>query len=366
MRIGIDARELGGRPTGVGRYLGETLAGWARAADGVFPHELLLYTPQPLSGPYWAAAESLGARVRLVPGRGGTRWEQTSLALAVSRDRPEVFFAPAYTAPLGVRCPTVLTLHDVSFLAHPEWFKPRERLRRAWLTRRSARRARLVLTVSEFSRREILRLAGVPDASVRVILHGLSVDRRGEAGPQVARLPLVLYVGSIFNRRRLPDLVRAFERLAGRQPDARLVIVGQNRTWPWQDVAGQCAATGLSDRIVLHEYLEDTQLAALYARAGCFAFLSEYEGFGFTPLEALAHGVPPILLDTPVGRETCGSAACYVQPGDLAATVHSLERLLTDDQARRTVLDAAPSVLARYSWDRAARATLAALEEAAP
>jgi glycosyltransferase involved in cell wall biosynthesis len=110
--------------------------------------------------------------------------------------------------------------------------------------------------------------------------------------------------------------------------------------------------------------VSDEQLGTLYAEARAFAFLSEYEGLGLTPLEALAAGVPPILLDTPIARESCGDAAIYVPVSDLPATTRALESLLFDETVRQRILGAAPAELAKYSWPRAARETLAVLEAA--
>jgi glycosyltransferase involved in cell wall biosynthesis len=367
MRIGIDVRELTGRPTGVGTYLGHLLAGWGdmRSRGEGAPHEWVLYAPSPIVDGYRATVDALGAVEHQVPGGAGTRWEQFALMKAANRDRLDVLFAPAYTAPLGVRCPLVLTIHDVAFLAHPEWFRPRERLRRAWLTRRAASRARLVLTDSEFSRREILRVTHLGPDRLRVILLGRPRSVFGQDAPRGLREPLVLFVGSIFNRRRVPDLIRAFALVSSRHPGARLAVVGENRTWPWQDIAAACRTAGVESRVALCDYVDDRRLADLYGRASCFVFLSEYEGFGLTPLEAMAHGVPPVLLDTEVARETCGPGALYVRHGDISGTAAAIEALLTEERPRRALLDAAEAVLGRYSWARASRETLAAIEDAA-
>jgi alpha-1,3-rhamnosyl/mannosyltransferase len=111
-------------------------------------------------------------------------------------------------------------------------------------------------------------------------------------------------------------------------------------------------------------YADDARLAELYARACVFAFVSDYEGFGLTPLEALAAGVPPVVADTAVAHETCGDAALYVPPGDVEALASALRVLIVDDAVRARLLRAAPSVLARYSWDRAASDTFAVLKQA--
>jgi alpha-1,3-rhamnosyl/mannosyltransferase len=174
----------------------------------------------------------------------------------------------------------------------------------------------------------------------------------------------VLFVGSILNRRRLPVLLRAVASLRRSWPDLTLEVVGDNRTHPHENLERTIAAEGLEGRIRWHRYVPDDQLRDLYRHARAFAFLSEYEGLGMTPLEALAAGVPPLLLDTPVARESCGESALYVGPGDLSGTAAALEQILADEATRSRLLAAAPAALARYSWPRAARATLALIEKA--
>jgi alpha-1,3-rhamnosyl/mannosyltransferase len=174
----------------------------------------------------------------------------------------------------------------------------------------------------------------------------------------------VLFVGSIFNRRHVTDLIRAFAPIARARPGALLDIVGDNRSYPREDLRQTIAAEQIETQVRWHEYVTDEQLGLLYAEAGAFAFLSEYEGLGLTPLEALAAGVPPLLLDTPVARESCGDAAAYVPVGDVAATTRALEAVLFDPAERGRILAAAPAELSKFSWPRAARETLAVLEHA--
>jgi glycosyltransferase involved in cell wall biosynthesis len=348
VRIGIDARELCGRPTGVGRYLSGLLNEWA-ASDQARAHEFVLYSPEPVT---------VGRRfaTRLVPGPGGTWWEQVRMPAVAARDHLDVFFAPAYTAPLFRRVPTVVTIHDVSFKAHPEWFAARDGIRRRWLSRQAALGARAVITVSQFSRRELVDHFDVAESSIHVIPWGVTPPPPSAAPAH--RGANVLYVGSVFNRRHVPDLIRAFAPIARRHPHASLDIVGDNRSYPPQDLPGAIAFEGLTGRVRWRAWVTDEELGALFGAARAFAFLSEYEGLGFPPLEALAARVPPLLLDTPVARESCGDAALYVSLDDVAGTTLALERLLFDEAVRERILTAAPMVLARYSWPRAARETL--------
>ena len=357
MRVAIDARELCGRPTGVGRYLTGLLDAWS-TSEAARRHQWTLIAPAALEGSSrWAAT------VEVAVGSGGTLWEQTTLPRAVGASQADVFFAPGYTAPLAVAAPLVLTIHDVSFFAHPEWFSFREGVRRRQLTAWSARRARAVITDTEFSKSEIKRFIGVDEKRLRVIPLGLAArsDDRSDG-----RSPIVLYVGSLFQRRRVDRLIGAFDLVADRVPDARLEIVGENRTNPHVDFESIRAGCRHGDRVSIRSYVDDGALASLYNRASVFAFLSEYEGFGLTPLEALAAGVPPVLLDTPVARETCGAGARYVAPSasndDIAATI---AELLSNADARQGVLRHRRDVLNRYDWPLAAAATLSVLEEAA-
>lgn len=292
----------------------------------------------------------------IVAGGSGTWWEQRALARLVRQTRADVLFAPAYTAPLLCPAPVVVTIHDVSFAAHPEWFTWREGLRRRTLTRLTALRATRVLTVSEFSKREITGCLGIGGDKIDVVYEGvtdLAVDRT-----QQSSAPTILYVGSLFNRRHIPELIEGFARLARKRADVRLELVGDNRTTPYVDIDALARATSASERIGRRAYLPDHQLAALYGRARAFVFLSEYEGFGLTPLEALRSGIPIVVLDTPVAREIYGSAALYVERPEPALIEAALERVLGDDSERARILAAARVTLARYSWRTCAERVL--------
>jgi glycosyltransferase involved in cell wall biosynthesis len=357
MRIGIDARELCGHPTGVGRYLSGLLHEWA-ADERARRHEFVLYAHDPLD----LELDTRRFALRVVPGRGGSRWEQHRLPQAMGRDHLDVFFSPGYTTPLLTRVPRVVAIHDVSFAAHPEWFKAREGLRQRYLSRRSARAAHAVITISEFSRGEIIEWLRVPADRVHVIPPGIA-DRH--AGERTLAAPRLLYVGSIFNRRHLPDLIRAFSRVVQTHPDVSLDLVGDNRTFPHEPIADLIAAARLNGRARWHQYVSETELDHLYGGASAFAFLSEYEGLGLTPLEALSAGVPAVLLDTAVARESCGGAALYVRKGDIHGIAEAIARILFDPATRTSLLAAAPAVLQRYDWSRASAGTLQILERAA-
>ena len=360
MHIAVDARELCGRPTGVGRYVSALLDEWSESASAR-RHRWTLYAHEsPVVPPGFVD------QVQVLPGSGGTKWQQWDLARAIRRDRPDVVFAPGYSAPLTTSAPTVLTVHDVSYFDHPEWFSPREGWRLRTITRRSAQRARLVLTDSEFSKQRIVHHLAVPESRLRLV--HLGVRWPGTLAPSApSREPIVLYVGSVFERRHVDWLIEAFDAVADRVAGARLEIVGENRTTkPRRDLEAMRQQSAHRERITLRSYVDETTLMNLYARASVFAFPSEYEGFGFTPLEALAAGVPPVVLDTPVAREICGSAARFVhKSANHSELVNALIELLTNDASRAAILQQGRETLARFDWSKTARSTLIAIEEGA-
>ena len=360
MRIAIDARELTGHVTGVGRYVAELLKAWNASPDA-HEHEFVLLAHAPVVQP---SLPKLRIVSQIRAGSGGTAWEQLALPRLVRDARADVLFAPAYTAPLTSPAPVVVTVHDVSFCAHPEWFSWREGLRRRMVTRRSAHAAARVLTVSRFSRDEIVRHLGVPRSRVQVVYSGASALAAAPAdrgSPQ----QLVLYVGSVLARRHVLELVDGFARLARRRPEVHLAIVGEARGVPHVDVGARVRAMGLEQRITVRGYVTDAELAALYGRASAFAFLSSYEGFGLTPLDAIAAGIPPVVLDTPVAREIYLDAAHRVAAPEPALVEAALERVLFDPAERARLLEAGREVAARYAWTTSGRETLAVLVGAA-
>ena len=358
LTIGIDGRELAGHPTGVGRYVAGVLQAWA---DEGFPHHIHLILHA--APPEWLTRLPLHLTVELHPTAvAGTWWEQTTLPAAAKRAGVDVLLAPAYTAPLRAHCPTVLIVHDVSFFAQPGGFRWREGLRRRWVTRASARRAAAVLTDSAFSADEITRWLGVPRREVIVAPQGAPTWRGGPAAAE--RAPLVLSVGTLFTRRHIPELLEAFARVAAQIPGARLALVGGNQTHPRIDPMAIAGRLGIADRVEWQTYVSDEALDTLYRTARAFVFLSDYEGFGMTPMEAAARGVPSVMLDTAVAREVYADGAVRV-PLEVETITHALTTLLTDEAAHARVSAAARERLAVYTWSHTARVVRDALEAAA-
>jgi len=367
VRIGVDARELQGRPTGVGRYLRGLLRNWPPDAGD----ELILY----FNGPAPHDPVLANARIALRPlgsqPTRGLRWQEGRLPAAVRRDRLDVFFAPAYACPLSLSVPRVTTIHDLSFFSQPEDFTPLDGLRRRILVGLSLGASRRILTDSDFTRREIVGRR--PDADGRVDVIPLGADDDLPTGPPRAeareRLGIagsfLVSVGSILNRRRLPALLQGMALVARSHPSVLLDVVGENRTHPRLDLSRIVERLRLKERVRFSGFVSDEDLALRYAAADGAVYLSEYEGFGLPVLEAMARGLPVVTSLRPATGEIFGEAALTVDPSDTEGIAGAIDRLLHDTDLRSRLTASGRSLAARHTWATAAARTRSALATAA-
>ena len=314
-----------------------------------------------------------GIEVKSVGGgrHRGLWWSERLLAPAADRDGLDVFFAPAYTCPLSLDLPRVTVVHDVSFFALPEDFGLVDGIRRRATVAASIRASRLVLTVSEFSRREIE--GHFPDARGRVIAipHGAdddlppAPDRDDARRALGVRGPVALTVGAILNRRPLPTLLRAAAALRPRFPALTVAVVGENRTEPRADLARAVSDAGMDGSVRLEGFLDDAALARWYAAADVCVFLSDYEGFGLPALEAMARGVPVVASRSPALGEIFAGAALLADPRDERAVADALGRVLGDPALRADLAARGRALAARFSWADTARRTWQCLAAAA-
>jgi glycosyltransferase involved in cell wall biosynthesis len=304
-------------------------------------------------------------------GRRGIAWSERVVPDAARADGVSVFFAPAYTCPLSLDVPRVVTVHDMSFFVAPHDFGLVDGFRRRLLVSASMRAAHTVLAVSEFSKREIEAL--FPDVRGRVVhvAHGPDDDLPPPISRGAARAamglegPMILTVGAILNRRPLPTLMRAVGHLRHRWPALTLHVVGENRTRPLLDVERLVAETGMEGHARIEGFVDDEALAVRYAAADVAVFLSDYEGFGLPALESMARGIPVVASCTPAMGEIFAGAAFLVEPRDEMDVADAIERVLGDAALREGMVRRGRMLAARYSWKRAADETWRCLAGAA-
>jgi glycosyltransferase involved in cell wall biosynthesis len=269
-----------------------------------------------------------------------------------------------YVSPPIAPCPVVLTVHDISYEAHPEYFSVPQRKRMQWLVPGSIRRAAHTLTVSEFTRTQICERYGIAPERVTVTPNGVAGQFRPQA-PDVSRAaiarfklprPFLLGVGNLQPRKNLERLIKAYAVAARRLGDIDLVLVGQ-AAWGAQHVAAEIARLNLAGRVHLLGYVSQEQVVGLYNSAVAFVFPSLYEGFGLPVLEAMACGVPVLTSNVSALPEIAGDAALLVDPLSVDAIADGLARIVTDAGLRRDLILRGHERARLYSWERTAQLT---------
>ena len=353
MKIAADGFELGRGARGVGRVILNLLPHLARLRPG---DTIVVYTKEETG-----QGRLPGVSEVVLPWSGGyLRWLNGPLRRALRADPPDIFLAANYVLPLFCPVPAVLFEHDISVVSHPEWYPRKFALSRKFLVGRSVRRAAAVVVPSEFTRREILSHFDIPDGKIATILYGVedAFHRRPEG--QVARWKeeaglagrrLVGFLGSIFRRRHVPELVRAVGRLRKEMPDLAVHLVGEN--------LGGLNGSERDELLALpwvrwDASLREEDLALFYSSLDIFAYLSEYEGFGLPPLEALACGTPAVVLDRASLGEIFRGWAVTVDSADDDAIVRGLRSALAVGSSGGGPAPDPGAVRARFSWAKAA------------
>ena len=360
MRFAVDAHAIGRHLTGNEVYVRSLLNAFAGQDRDC---EFVAYVSSD------GAAQSLPSniRTRRISANPFVRLG-FDLARKVWQDKPDLLHVQ-YTAPLGCNAPVVVSVHDVSFLEHPEYFTRDRAWQLQWTVRRTVYSAAKILTGSEFSRSSILKVYGDLDEDKVVVVPNAAAPEfrpiAREAATAVVRdrfsigAPFILSVGDLQPRKNQIGLIRGFARLVNAYPQLKqnLILAGKE-TWFGDQVHKAARDSGVADRIQFFGFVSDLDLLQLYNACDLFVFPSFYEGFGLPALEAMACGRAVTCSHTSALPEVVDGAAILFDPYAVDEIVRALADLLLDSELRARMERLGLQRAAHFSWQKTGQKTL--------
>ena len=365
MKIGIDATALPQEPVGAGVYIINLLRALSDLNTG---YELVVFLHENARN-YLEMDETTNILQVVLPEKNPALrlvWEQIMLPKLVKRYKIDLLHSLHYTSPFLLACASVVTIHDLTFFLFPELHKLSKRLFFPSVIRASARKADALITVSENTRQDSIRLLHVPEEKIFAvqlgvdeIFHPIKDNGLRRKIYQQYQLPekFILYVGLVEPRKNLPLLIRSFRTLVEEGFSHRLVIAGR-LGWMYQEVFKQIETLGLEDRIKFTGYVPRQNLPIVYNLAELFVYPTLYEGFGLPVLEAMACGTPVVTSNISSLPEIVGNAGILVTPGEESALAEAMVKVLSDPKMQENLAEKGIIRSKDFSWKRTAKETL--------
>jgi glycosyltransferase involved in cell wall biosynthesis len=335
-------------------------------------HELvLLYRDPALIGTY---AGEPGVTEAAFPARSVVTWDQLAVPAAVRRHRIDVLYNPKYSIPLRAGCPAVWVCHGLDWYVMPWASRYVDRVSHRVLVPRYAARAAAIIAVSEVTRQHVMQYLRVPPERVVTVYSGVDdVFRQAPGDARLAELRrkyalperFLLYAGAIYPPKNFARLIRAYAKVGPERGIPLVVAGGENRFLSERELL-EPEALGISDWVRRPGWIEQEELAGVYALADALLLPSLFESCGLPVLEAMAAGCPVVTADRYGTKELAEDAAVLVDPESVDAIADGIRRVLDDAALRARLVEAGRERSARFRWSQCAAETLRVLERAAP
>lgn len=360
MIIGVDGNEANvERRVGVSVYTLNLLKYFNKRANGELKFKIYLRFEPREDMP----RENANFKYEIVP--GSFLWSQIFLPYRLfTRKGIDVFFSPAHYLPRFCPVPTVVTIHDLSYLYFPKDFLKKDLYQLTSWTKYSVDSASRIIAVSETTKKDIIKSYKIPSQKIKVVYNGYEKKRllsESKLRLLESNHQYILYVGTLQPRKNIDTLIKAFYKFTHDYPAFKLVIAGK-KGWLYNDIFDLVTDLGLEDDVYFTDYISDNQLIFLYKNAFCFVMPSLYEGFGIPPLEAMSFGCPVISSKTSSLPEVSGDAALYFDPKNSFDLFEKLKKLKENPDLRKSLIKKGATRIKQFSWENCADTTLSLIK----
>lgn len=365
MRVGIDARLLSEKVTGIGRYTAELTRKLVEQ-----PGEFYIYSPQPVVAGSWRQDNVVLRSGNFRSRAGRMLWSQSCLPFWAAKDRVNVFWGTTHRLPryLPDSVARVVTIHDLVWKHAGETMRPLSRWLEKKLMPEALRLADRVIADSYSTLNGLVEEFPESRDRIRVVYPGATELPEPLGFQSLADLgidrPYFLFVGTLEPRKNLRRLLEAFSHINGTIRNKALLVIAGGKGWGGVDLDTLVRERGLVGNVLAVGYVNDAQLATLYSHALFLAMPSIYEGFGLPLVEAMSFGVPVLTSATSSLPEVAGDAGILVDPLDAFSIANGLMCMLGNDVNREQLAAKAKARAERFTWEKAARETWAVFQEA--
>lgn len=368
MKIGIDARSLEHSKTGVGRYLSNLLEFWKNEKNDQF----ILYFKDKIPNDELVDSDNF-EKVLLKNPLGFSSnffFQHFLLPYNFKKDKIDFFFSPFYLKPIYCPVDSSITLHDISYESHPEWFDRKSQFILKKLSKISAKKAKKIFTVSDHSKNEIIKYYHTnydkitvtnlaPDDSFRKIEDLDKINAIKEK--YEIKKKFIFCLGTIFSRRHVVEIIDAFAKILPECDKYQLLIVGKNKTHPFVDISDKIEVINNRSKensIVHLDFISEEELLTFYSSCDLVIYLSDYEGFGLPVIEAQFFGKPVITSYNSSLIEIGGDSVEFVKNNTVDEIYESMRKLIYDEKYKLDLIKRGNKNISRFNWERCADRTL--------
>ena len=371
MKIGFNAQIISGSDAGVATYAKNLIKHLVRLNSN---HELYFF-----GSPDFLDVTEDG-RIHLIPTsrsvNGGWKrilWEQFILPSKVKRNQMDVMFYPDHTGSIFRNLKrTIITIHDLSFMAMPETFPFTTRTYKSLAVQQSIRKADLIIAVSQATKNECIRLLNIPEDKIKVVHNGIDKSFKKNIEKDLldnARRKFglfgrfILFVGTLEPRKNIVRIIRAYHHLRNSFHVQQDLVISGKKGWLYSEIFHEVERLRLKKHVHFLDYVTQKDLVSLYSLADMFVYPSLYEGFGFPPLEAMACETPVVSSNISSMPEVLGDAAVLVNPYSVEEITTAMSKVLLDNELRMKLISRGLERVKNLSWEKSSEQLLKVFEE---